>query len=337
MGTPAYLAPERTAGAPATPAADLYALGIVAFQCLTGRPPFTGEPLAVALAHLEQPLPPLPAWVPAEIAALVADLTAKDPLARPGSAAEVAQRADSLRKAVTGTAALPRGVHGGRFARHPLRTAGVAVTVPALAMACWALAGAVAPASPHPSSSPLVATRQPSHRDSHQAHRVVPVAGTRISPATGAPAGGDQFATANTSSPRRGALTATPTSAGTPTPTPRPTSRGTPAPTGTRSPTGTPAPSGTSTATGTPTLTGTPPPTGTPAPSGTPTSSGTSPGGTPTPSGTSTATGTPTPTGTPPPRGTTTPSGSPTTSGASATSGPPTPGGSGSQHREVAV
>jgi eukaryotic-like serine/threonine-protein kinase len=50
IGTPAYLAPERAAGLPATPAADLYALGIVAFQCLTGRPPFTGEPLAVAPA-----------------------------------------------------------------------------------------------------------------------------------------------------------------------------------------------------------------------------------------------------------------------------------------------
>ena len=87
MGTPAYLAPERTVGAPATPAADLYALGIVAFQCLTGRPPFTGEPMAVVLADLEQSLPPLPAWVFTEIAGLVADLIAKDFWARPASAA----------------------------------------------------------------------------------------------------------------------------------------------------------------------------------------------------------------------------------------------------------
>jgi eukaryotic-like serine/threonine-protein kinase len=68
------------------PAADLYALGIVAFQCLTGELPFTGEPLAVALAHQERPLPSLPPWVPAAVAALVADLTAKDPRARPASA-----------------------------------------------------------------------------------------------------------------------------------------------------------------------------------------------------------------------------------------------------------
>jgi serine/threonine protein kinase len=86
VGTAAYLAPERAAGAPATPAADLYALGIVTYQCLTGRPPFDGESLAVALAHQEQPLPPLPPWVPSGVAALVADLTAKDPRARPASA-----------------------------------------------------------------------------------------------------------------------------------------------------------------------------------------------------------------------------------------------------------
>jgi len=66
--------------------ADLYALGVVAYQCLTGRVPFHGEPLAVALAHREQPLPPLPYSVSADVAALVADLTAKDPSARPASA-----------------------------------------------------------------------------------------------------------------------------------------------------------------------------------------------------------------------------------------------------------
>jgi eukaryotic-like serine/threonine-protein kinase len=109
IGTPAYLAPERAAGSPATPASDLYALGIVAYQCLTGRLPFNGEPLAMALAHLERPVPPLPPGVPAGVAALVADLTAKNPRARPASAGEVANRAERLRHAVTGAAAGPFG------------------------------------------------------------------------------------------------------------------------------------------------------------------------------------------------------------------------------------
>jgi hypothetical protein len=93
LGTPGYLAPERVLGAPATSASDLYSLGIVAYECLTGGPPFTGPALAVALAHRERPLPPLPGHVPGEVAALVLELTAKDPAGRPRSAGEVARRA----------------------------------------------------------------------------------------------------------------------------------------------------------------------------------------------------------------------------------------------------
>lgn len=96
VGTPGYLAPERVAGARATPATDLYALGVVGYECLSGAPPFAGNAIQVALAHREQPLPPLPASVPPELAALVRDLTAKDPGARPGSATEVARRAAQL-------------------------------------------------------------------------------------------------------------------------------------------------------------------------------------------------------------------------------------------------
>jgi hypothetical protein len=104
-GTPAYLAPERFAGAPATPATDLYALGVVAHQCLTGRLPFAGDPLVVALAHVERDMPPLPDSVPADLAALVADLTRKDPRARPASAIAVLARAGLIRAAVSGPAA----------------------------------------------------------------------------------------------------------------------------------------------------------------------------------------------------------------------------------------
>src|SRR5260370_22467835 len=60
IGTPAYLAPERVNGGSASPASDLYSLGIVAWECLAGAQPFTGQEMNVALAHRDLPLPLLP-------------------------------------------------------------------------------------------------------------------------------------------------------------------------------------------------------------------------------------------------------------------------------------
>jgi serine/threonine-protein kinase len=96
VGTPGYLAPERASGATATELSDLYSLGVVAYECLAGAPPFAGAALEVALAHITRPFPALPAFVPADVATLVARLTAKDPADRPGSAAEVARQARQL-------------------------------------------------------------------------------------------------------------------------------------------------------------------------------------------------------------------------------------------------
>ena len=61
VGTADYLSPEQAAGQPATYASDLYALGIVAYRCLTGAAPFHRETdVGTALAHLHSPVPPLP-------------------------------------------------------------------------------------------------------------------------------------------------------------------------------------------------------------------------------------------------------------------------------------
>jgi protein kinase-like protein len=119
IGTPAYLAPERAAGASAIPASDLYSLGVVGYECLTGTPPFRGPPLEVAEAHLRRPLPALPATIPAEIGALVAALTDKNPANRPASAHEVAERAGQLRttgKIALSGAILPVTASGGSSA-----------------------------------------------------------------------------------------------------------------------------------------------------------------------------------------------------------------------------
>jgi hypothetical protein len=105
VGTPGYLAPERAMGEQATPASDLYSLGMVAYECLAGTPPFRGTALEVALAHRDRPLPPLPPTVDAPVCALVTRLTAKDPARRLDSAAEVAVWAGLLRDGV-GVAAL---------------------------------------------------------------------------------------------------------------------------------------------------------------------------------------------------------------------------------------
>jgi len=106
MGTTQYMAPERIAGGQATPASDLYALGILIYECLTGLPPYDGGTAEVMAAHLYLPLPPLPAGVPPELGELITRLTAKDPAARLSDAAEVAAIATRLRDALAADAGL---------------------------------------------------------------------------------------------------------------------------------------------------------------------------------------------------------------------------------------
>jgi eukaryotic-like serine/threonine-protein kinase len=102
MGTTQYLAPERATGGEGTPASDLYSLGIVAYECLSGRPPFAGTTAEVMASHLYQQLPSLPPGVPPELAELLARLTAKDPADRIASAGELAAIASQLYRELTG-------------------------------------------------------------------------------------------------------------------------------------------------------------------------------------------------------------------------------------------
>jgi serine/threonine-protein kinase len=107
MGTTQYMAPERIAGNQGTAASDLYALGIVLHECLTGMPPHDGTAAEVMAAHLYLPLPPLPADVPVELDVLVDRLTTKDPAKRIGDARELAELAARLRDSIGGGAFVP--------------------------------------------------------------------------------------------------------------------------------------------------------------------------------------------------------------------------------------
>jgi serine/threonine-protein kinase len=99
MGTVQYLSPEQASGHPASPATDTYSLGIVAYECLAGKRPFTGESqVAIAMAQINDTPPPLPATVAQPVQNLVMAMIAKKPEERPASSAAVARAATALRR-----------------------------------------------------------------------------------------------------------------------------------------------------------------------------------------------------------------------------------------------
>jgi len=99
MGTAQYVSPEQATGRRITPASDLYSLGVVAYECLAGMPPFAADtPIALALMHVREDAPPLPSDVPPAVRGLVSAMIAKDPDDRPAGARQVADQAHMLRQ-----------------------------------------------------------------------------------------------------------------------------------------------------------------------------------------------------------------------------------------------
>jgi serine/threonine protein kinase len=111
MGTPAYMAPEQWAGRTVDARTDIYALGIMVYEMLVGRVPFTGEtPLAVMYGHVQEPLPSLRtarADIPPAVEHVIAKAAAKEPDQRFQSVGEFTA---AFRAALTGHApSLPDG------------------------------------------------------------------------------------------------------------------------------------------------------------------------------------------------------------------------------------
>lgn len=131
IGTPAYLSPEQAQGSPTlTPASDVYALGIILYEMLTGRVPFNStQPMAVALAHVQDPPPPprtLRPDLPPAVEQVVLRALAKDPVARYASAGALARAlAAAWVAAPPVRPVVPPGVHEQATVVNPPRTSPV--------------------------------------------------------------------------------------------------------------------------------------------------------------------------------------------------------------------
>jgi len=98
MGTAQYLAPEQATGQTATGSSDIYSLGVIGYECLSGHRPFSGESqIAIALAQVNDAPPPLPESLPTPVRALLMSMLAKDPKNRPANAIKLAEAAEAIR------------------------------------------------------------------------------------------------------------------------------------------------------------------------------------------------------------------------------------------------
>jgi serine/threonine-protein kinase len=151
LGTPSYLAPEQVLGQPASALSDVYALGLVAYECLAGRKPFTGEePVAVALQRVQNAPAALPPDVPPHVAGVVLRALATQPSRRWPTAGEFALAAEHAVRDVT------RGSGGAppRRNRWPLAVAAAgAALLLGVAATLWAT-GALRPSADSPARPP---------------------------------------------------------------------------------------------------------------------------------------------------------------------------------------
>jgi len=128
MGTPAYMSPEQAKGMPFDSRTDIFSLGCVIFEMVTGRRPFLGTSLAAVMTAIQKDVPPLLSMLkpdmPKELSDTIARMLAKQPGDRPASAFDVADRMADLEARLTGKPAPGRSV---RLSSAPTQAASVKV------------------------------------------------------------------------------------------------------------------------------------------------------------------------------------------------------------------
>ncbi|MEU0569733.1 protein kinase [Nonomuraea sp. NPDC005983] len=159
-GTPVYIAPEILRGERPSPAADVYALGMLLYELLAGRAPFAGGHGLSALNSALHMAPRRLDGMPASLWTVISDCTAKDPAARP----PLAQVSAALRAAAVSEQGAPRLPRISRDA--PLSE----TTVPAADAIALPIVDATSP--PHPNATPAA----PAHPSAHPAHPSAPFA-----------------------------------------------------------------------------------------------------------------------------------------------------------------
>ncbi|AKF09495.1 serine/threonine-protein kinase [Sandaracinus amylolyticus] len=151
LGSPKYMAPEQIRRGPVDGRADLYALGVLLYQMISGRVPFEGDdPVQTLMAHLSEPVPPITSAieVPHAVQQLVLRCLQKDPAMRFASAEELIRAIDEVAPMVPGWSAQ---------ARHAMTVSGEVAT---MGSSSFSLSlGATAPPPPETVSPPARAQR----------------------------------------------------------------------------------------------------------------------------------------------------------------------------------